>query len=207
MGKTYNFDAINIKLPRESIYRRMGYRKDTVNILPERLKEFETYIEEAFSLLNIKGLARRMDVLSRDSLEVVLESDVIFKSHLLASLVKNCSQVVFMAATAGEQIISAIESLEDCNLAKAVVYDSVASEAVDVSLGWIESFLEQELKRESLSIVRRRISCGYGDFDIKYQRVIYDILDMGSIGVKINSHLMLMPEKSVTAVTGVVRVE
>ncbi len=49
----------------------------------------------------------------------------------------------------------------------------------------------------------RRFSAGYADFNLENQRAIYDILQMGKIDVTITSSFILLPEKSVTAISGI----
>ena len=49
----------------------------------------------------------------------------------------------------------------------------------------------------------RRFSAGYADFKLENQKMIYEKLQMDKIGVTINSGFILLPEKSVTAISGI----
>jgi cobalamin-dependent methionine synthase I len=49
----------------------------------------------------------------------------------------------------------------------------------------------------------RRFSAGYADFNLENQKAIYDMLQMGKIGVTITPNFILLPEKSVTAISGI----
>jgi cobalamin-dependent methionine synthase I len=53
------------------------------------------------------------------------------------------------------------------------------------------------------NLLPRRFSAGYADFNLENQKAIYEILQMGKIGVTINFNFILLPEKSVTAISGI----
>ena len=90
------------------------------------------------------------------------------------------------------------------NLSRAVVYDATASEMVDGALEWIMRYYRGILRREGRGLLKRRFSAGYGDFALEHQKIIYDLLGFDRIGVSITSNKsILIPEKSVTAVTGI----
>ena len=109
-----------------------------------------------------------------------------------------------MGATAGNAIMEAIkEKTRHDDLAAAVVYDATASEMTDAALDWIMDYFNQILRREGKSLLPRRFSAGYADFDLKNQKMIYEKLQMNKFGVKINSSFILIPEKSVTAIGGI----
>ncbi|MBR4376039.1 MAG: methionine synthase, partial [Spirochaetia bacterium] len=46
-------------------------------------------------------------------------------------------------------------------------------------------------------------SPGYGDFDLKNQRIFYSLLHLEQFGIHLTESYMLVPEKSVIAMTGV----
>ena len=89
------------------------------------------------------------------------------------------------------------------NLTRAVVLDATASEMVDAALDWMESLFGRELRRESRQLTKSRFSCGYGDLALENQRLFYDLLEMKQLGVELTETLILVPEKTVTAVAGI----
>jgi cobalamin-dependent methionine synthase I len=109
-----------------------------------------------------------------------------------------------MCATAGSAIMEAIkEKTRQDDLAAAVVYDATASEMVDAGLDWIMDYLNQHLRREGKTLLPRRFSAGYADFNLENQKAIYETLQMKNIGVAITPEFILLPEKSVTAISGI----
>ena len=136
--------------------------------------------------------------------EITLADNVTFSSKKLSALLKDCPEAALMGATAGSAIMEAIqEKTSQDDLATAVVYDATASEMVDAALDWIMDYLNQQVRRDGKKLLPRRFSAGYADFKLENQKMIYEKLQMDKIGVAITSSFILLPEKSVTAISGI----
>ena len=195
---------ISINPPRAKIYSRLGYRKKTTKLSPGQQKETDRLIEEAASAISLQGSIFRTIISKNDGEEITLAANLIFNSKKLSVFLRDCSEAVLMGATAGDAIMNAIqEKTNQDNLAAAVVYDATASEMVDAALDWIMDYLNQQLRRDGKRLLPRRFSAGYADFKLENQKMIYEKLQMDKIGVDINSRFILLPEKSVTAITGI----
>ena len=174
-------EKISIDPPREKIYQRLGFKKRTTQISETQQEETDRFIQEASSLISLKGSLLRLAIKHNDGEKIILAGALAFTSKKLSAFLRNCQEAVFMAATAGSAIMEAIkEKTRQDDLAAAVVYDATASEMTDTGLDWI-----------------------YADFNLENQRAIYEILQMGKIGVTITSSFILLPEKSVTAISGI----
>jgi len=64
-------------------------------------------------------------------------------------------------------------------------------------------YFNQSLRRENRRLLGKRYSAGYGDLFLETQKVIYGLLQLDRIGIEITESCMLIPEKSVTAITGI----
>jgi hypothetical protein len=204
MDRLITFERITIEPPLEAIYRRLGYRKGLTQIKPDEAGALGESIEKARSLITLKGTARRLPILSKDSRLIRLPGSHCLESTHLAKLLANSQEVLLMGATAGAAVIEAIrrDTASD-NLTQAVVLDAAASEMVDAALDWMESFFARGLRRESRRLTKSRFSCGYGDLALENQKLFYDLLDLGRFGVELTERYILAPEKSVTAVAGI----
>jgi len=195
---------ISIDPPYAKIYSRLGYKKRTTKLSLGQQKETDRVIEEAVSLILLKGSILRTIISKNDGEEITLAENLTFISKKLSALLKDCPEAVLMGATAGNAIMDAIqEKTSQDDLAAAVVYDATASEMVDAALDWIMDYLNQQLRREGKKLLPRRFAAGYADFKLENQKMIYEKLQMDKIGVAINSMFILLPEKSVTAITGI----
>ena len=109
-----------------------------------------------------------------------------------------------MAATAGNGIIPLIEKLQNENrMSQAVVLDAVASVITDSALDFTMDMVNQQIRSKGKILTKMRFSPGYGGFDISQQQEFYRILKCEDIGIVLNDAYMLIPEKSVLAVAGI----
>ena len=204
MDSVIFLEKISIDPPREKIYQRLGYKKKTTVISASRLKETELYINEATAFISLKGAFLRLKINHNDGEKIILSGDLTFHSNKLSVFLRDCKEAVLMGATAGNIIMDSIKkkSSQD-DLAAAVVYDAAASEMTDAALDWIMDYTNRILRREGKYLLPRRFSAGYADFDMENQKTIYETLQMKNIGVTITPSFILIPEKSVTAISGI----
>ena len=198
------FNSITLSPPKDKIYSRLGYAKGITKVDDKQRDEFENYIDQALALIELKGAAVRVPIIKIDSPEIALKENIVFRSSSLAQILINCREVLFIAATAGHKVVKAIsEGSLGKDVTAAVVFDAVASEATDSALGWIMNYFNRELVRENKQLTLRRFSAGYGDFALENQKIIYDVLDLGQLGISLSDNYMLTPEKTVTAFAGI----
>jgi hypothetical protein len=198
------YERISIDPPYKKIYHRLGFKKQTTKLTAQQQKETDIFIEDALSLITLKGCTRRIVIDKNDGSKVVISGDLVFRSKQLARFLCDCREALLMGATAGSVIMEAIaDQTRKDNLFAAVVYDATASEMTDAALIWLMDYFNNQLRREGKKLLPRRFSAGYADFKLENQKNIHQQLEMQKIGVAINSNFILLPEKSVTAITGI----
>ncbi len=183
-----------MQIERREVLRYLGYKGQEIN------EELDNKISEAISicekLVQPKSIVKRYKLDKENRMlggtTLHLKGDVIWK-HL-----EKCSEVYLIAGTLGFDIEKRIARAfkEDATL--AVILDSAATAAIESYLDDVEkSFPEKDL--------RWRFSCGYGDWPIEQQKEICNLLNTPKeIGVFCSSAYMLTPQKSVTAIVGIV---
>ena len=203
-GPVY-FNAMRVPLPMKAIYTRLGFKKGVTELNPAQEDKLVATIEEAANVIHLKGAACMLDLVRVDLSGVELEDRTVFTSSALAGMLSGCAQVMLMGATAGREVMEEISSATRSeNLTRAVILDAVASEMTDSGLDWIMDFMNQDLMRKARRLTKARFSAGYGDFSLENQKAIHALLHLDKIGVSITDRFILMPEKSVTAVAGIV---
>lgn len=138
---------------------------------------------------------------SVDAAGVTLACGVRFTSRDLAAHLKDCQSVLLLGATLGMRVDAAIR-----RLAMLSVAEGAAAQAVAAAL--IESYCDQ-VQAEHYGIElgelqqRPRFSPGYGDWDLREQRLLFPVLDCAKkIGLTLTAGGMMAPTKSVTALIG-----
>ncbi len=203
-GAPVFFRTIAVAVPRKEIYARLGFRAGHTLIQPEHREMVESYIDEARGFVELKGSAILLNVARIEEDSIVLSGGDMFVSSQLARMASGCSSLLLMGATAGSRIMEEIRRDTSIgHITRGVVLDAAASEMTDGALDWIMGYVNQDLRRRAKRLTRRRYSAGYGDFALENQRVIYELLRLGEIGVSITGEYLLIPEKSVTAIAGV----
>ena len=203
-GMEQIFPSLLIPTPRDAIYRRLGYRRGTTKIDAHREEEVGRDIEYALSLISLKGAGRQISLREVTPHTVVLGTGDEFKSRRLARFLRGCTEILLMGATAGDAVMEAIRSdTQGEKMTRGVIIDAVASEMTDAALDWVAGYFNRLLTREQARLTQGRFSAGYGDFLLESQRIMYALLGLDRIGVIINEHCILIPEKSVTAVMGI----
>lgn len=204
MDKINYFKNISIATPFAQIYRRLGFRKGVTDLSPRDQAETEKSIETALSLIRLQGAARRLPVVREGKTTVTLPDGTTFESRRLLKFLDGSDEILLMGTTAGPEIMAAIqEDAAGRNVTRAVVLDATASETVDAALDWIMAYYNQNLRRQGKRLLPTRYSAGYGDLALENQRMMHRLLALEKIGVEITETCILIPEKSVTAITGI----
>jgi hypothetical protein len=204
MAPVLFFESISIPVPSKNIYRRLGFVKGVTDVPTSQQEEIERYIGHASSLIHLKGAGLRMPITEIKGARIILPDGAEFESRQLAKFLAKCGEIVLMGATTGREIMNAIEEdATGANVTRGIVLDAAASEIVDASLDWIMDYFNQTIRRENRRLLGKRYSAGYGDLFLETQKVIYGLLQLDRIGIEITESCMLIPEKSVTAITGI----
>jgi hypothetical protein len=204
MAPVLFFESISIPVPRKNIYRRLGFVKGVTEVPTSQQEEIERYIGDASLLIHLKGAGLRMPITEIKGARIILPDGAEFESRHLAKFLAKCGETVLMGATAGREIMNAIEEdATGANVTRGIVLDAAASEIVDAALDWIMDYFSQSLRRENRRLLGKRYSAGYGDLFLETQKTMYRLLQLERIGIEITESCMLVPEKSVTAITGI----
>jgi hypothetical protein len=204
MEKVRYFNNIPVSTPVRQIYRRLGYRQGVTELSDQDEARIREYMETALSLIRLRGAALRLPVIREGKSSIVLPDGAVFDSRKLLKFLGKSDGMLLMGATAGPDIMAAIQ--QDAvvgNITRSVVLDATASEVVDAALDWIMGWGNRTLQREGMRLLPARFSAGYGDLALENQRTMHRLLALEEIGVGITTSCILIPEKSVTAITGI----
>ncbi len=122
------------------------------------------------------------------------------ESANLAANIKNSDKAAVFAATVGIGVDRLLKAASVHSPSEALIYDAMASTAIE----WFCDALCSELsERYSDYKLCPRFSPGYGDLPLAFQRDMVRVLDARRcIGLTLTENLMMIPQKSVTAIVG-----
>ena len=113
---------------------------------------------------------------------------------------------ILMGVTLGVQMERLIQYHRRRSMADAVMIDAAATALIETACDRVEEGLRAFYQEKGLDVTDR-FSCGYGDLPLETQPDIIRALDAPrAIGLTCSSSLILIPQKSVTAILGVIPV-
>jgi len=204
MQQVNYFDQIPVKVPKEMVLIRLGRKKNTVKIDESQQKQLDDYIKEGELLCRIKGAYAGFKVAEKSGRQIKLVNGIIFESETMAEWMFDAEEIILMAATAGNEVTERRDKeISSGNATLGVVIDAVASETADEGLNRIEDIINKMIIKQGKTLTKR-YSPGYGDLALAAQKDIYNALQLDIIGITITDKFLLVPEKSVMAIAGVI---
>ena len=196
-----NYPIIPYTMDKKTVMRRMGAMKAAFSASLET--DIDAHIQSARSLFTVSGRADTYDIKKTGEDRFLLISHEI-RSALLMRLLSGSDKLYLMCATIPQRAVDEINAaLQRGEGLRALVLDAYASEYVDGALAVMMDRKNAMLRRTGQHLTKRRFSAGYGDLDISYQSLFFDLLDMQTMGVTINDKHLMTPEKTVIAMAGV----
>jgi hypothetical protein len=137
--------------------------------------------------------------------EVLFKKGYKIKSRNVAILLKNS----FKAYGIGVTIDNAVESKRDEYIKKkeifnALILDAAGSVGVEETIALAYEQIKTYEENNNNSITRR-YSPGYGDWNVENNRELLNWIGAEYIGIKLNESCQMQPEKSISALIGVVK--
>lgn len=191
-----------IEIPRKEVYRYLGYRNQ---IPDERIQEEVEKSIQQFRSCRPKHVLQEFDVYVNQD-EVRFESLCIHSKNLSKNL-QDCQKVVCMATTLGLEADRLIKRAGVSQKSEMVIFQAVGAAMIEAYTDQINDQINEEVLKKGY-YCRPRYSCGYGDFDLSYQKEFIRILNMPkTIGVTLTTGDLMVPSKSITALIGLSRIK
>jgi hypothetical protein len=173
----------DIDLEKSEVMRLLGHRGESAREPGERLESaLAEAMERAGELISAAGIY--VDAAGAD-----LPGSKVFEE---------LERVVYCVCTIGPSLEEEVTRLSEKNeLLRAVVLDAVGSVAAEAVAEYMDRAIREMAAAEGLK-TSCRASPGYGDWDVREQRAIFEIVPAGEIGVGLSESAMMIPRKSVS---------
>ncbi len=194
------FDRLEIAFDSEETLRFLGYPKGAgprADVRGELTRAFE----EARGLVRPRGAFALYEVAAQDRRTLTLEGGVTFHGAIGEFLAASARVAVFVASAGPEIVRRAREAWTAGDLLGGWIWDALGSQAAEGAADALTARLRPRLREgEELTL---RYSPGYCGMDLAEQRLIFDRVDAGAIGVSLLPTLLMEPVKSVSGLIGV----
>lgn len=187
----------------KEIIRYLGYGR---NIPDDRVKSLiDICVKEVEAAAEPKSIHRRFDVSITDD-DYIEAAGLRMHSKNLSKNLRGCEAVVFFAATLGIGVDRLLGRYIRLDMAKAAVVQATAAAMIEDYCNEKQREIAKEAAKEGL-FVRPRFSPGYGDLDLAIQPQFLQVINAGkNIGITLSEGGIMIPEKSVSAIMGLSRV-
>lgn len=205
MNEAIIINKLPLTVPDDRIFMRLGRYRHHAEISDVQMKHFTQTIAEGKKLCNLAGAWTAVPIVSNDGTTVMIEGGDVLVSAGLATLLSDSAMVLLFAVTAGAEISqAALTATEAGRGSDALVLDAVGGEAADAACGWLQDYARQQLKRRGLLVSEKRFSPGYGGLSLDTQKIFFHRLNLAKLGMRLLDSGIMLPEKSVTAIAGIV---
>ena len=195
--------SMPLSLPKRQVLSRLGHDART-KLAPKQERFLQEQMHRAFALVKAQGVYRCLSITSNDGEKVMLADRSCIYSRDLAKMLSEAQQVWLAAVSIGAALEERCAQLfEDGQAAAAAVYDAVGSESADAAMDFLQEYVGTQLIRSARNLSKFRFSPGYGDWSLEAQKDFFFWLNPERIGLQLNEKLLLIPEKSVTALAGI----
>lgn len=186
---------------REEMLRYLGYRGQALErTMLEAVERCATLAEQSASPRYVTGELSSVRITQKGvELDGLLLPGEDIRLHLGQS-----DAAILMGVTLGTQTERLIQYHRRRSMADAVMIDAAATALIEAACDRVEEGLRAFYQEKGMDVTDR-FSSGYGDLPLETQPDIVRLLDAPrAIGLTCSSSLILIPQKSVTAILGVI---
>ncbi len=191
-----------MEINEKEILRYLGYgRNEADSAVMDMVRECIKIIRDT---ANMKSVKARFPLKLCDD-DYIEAAGIRVKSKSLTRNLRDCSDVIFFAATLGTDVDRMLNRYLKLDIARAAVFQATAAAAIEEYCDECQRTIEKDMLKEGL-FVRPRFSPGYGDLPLNIQGQFLEVLNTKkTIGVFLSEGDIMLPEKSVSAVMGLSR--
>lgn len=191
----------DFKVNKDEVLRYLGYRGQEIDCSLHSL--IDSMIKEIKEICEIRFIYKSYAIQKIDEVIKLENSSICLSGESINNHLANSETAIVMAATLGNKVDIRIRYYEKIDMQKAIILDSCATTLIEEVCDAVEKEIVDKFKEQgSLNF---RYSPGYGDLTLDCQKDILQSLETQKyMGLNCNSHNILIPRKSVTAIMGVV---
>ena len=188
----------------KEVIRYLGYGNHAVEA--QTLEMIESSLLELEEKTSAKSFYRIFEI-EREADEKVTIGIMHIESRNLSKNLKGCEKAVLFGATLGAGADRLMQYYSLTDMGKTVILQACAAAMLEEYCDECQDAIADAAARDGY-FIRPRFSPGYGDFDIRHQKALINMLELPKrIGLTLTDACMMVPTKSVTAVIGLSKEE
>ena len=194
-------DNIEVFIDPGEVMRYQGYQGDLGKLPPAIAETLKTALEEGQRLARPRAIYDLLAVREVAEGSLVLDSGLVLTGESIGRAWRSALYLGVAICTIGPALEGKVSGLfGEGDYALSLMLDSVGTEAVENAASRVQDVICE--KASSLDMqVGIRLSPGER-WDLGQQRAIFSLLPAERIGVRLTSHCMMIPQKSISFCVG-----
>jgi hypothetical protein len=193
-----------VKIPYNKLLARLGYLKTKTKVNDRTTSLIKESLSLAQKLIKPK-VAMAFEDMAILNDEVLFKKGYKIRSRNVAMLLKNSFKAYGISVT----IDNAVESKRDEYLKKKEIFNALILDAAgSVGVEEMITLAHEQIKayeENNNNSITKRYSPGYGDWSVENNREFLNWIGAEYIGINLNESCQMQPEKSISALIGVVK--
>jgi hypothetical protein len=199
-----NINVSNIKISYDEVLQRLGYLKTSERPAQKLEIQIKEHIETAQKLIAPKSVIAFDNITVSENF-ITFANGYKIESLQVAKLFANCFKSYGIAVTIGAALEKKRNDLmEQKETFKAIILDAAGSVAAEEAVKTVNAQIK-EFEENNNNIVSKRFSPGYGDWKLQSQEDFLKWIGAEQIGISLTASFQMQPEKSVSAIIGVMK--
>ncbi len=203
MSEVRRISALRVSVEKKALYGLLRFREGTT-ALDERVERLvDETMREGRSLIETSAVIRDVLIEVPGKERVIIDGGRLeLEGISIARHLEGATRGTLLAVTIGEGIPARVRALSEADeITRASVLDAFGSEAVEALANAVTAQVASEAKRVDCSLTPR-FSPGYGDLSLDHQKGLLEYVEADKIGISLSETMVMVPEKSITAVIG-----
>ncbi|HZX11549.1 MAG TPA: vitamin B12 dependent-methionine synthase activation domain-containing protein [Acidobacteriota bacterium] len=183
MNKNFTFlNQFKIRIEDKRIHVRLGYKVKTSEINSSVKKYIQEFKADLAEMIEPRAVYTILD----------------YKQTNKHPVFKGAEKIAFCICTIGPELEKRSAQLMDKGeILKGYILDAFGSEAAEETARQSDRIIAQKARDMNLW-PSKRFSPGYGVWELKEQKYLFDVLPSDKIGVHLTDTYMMIPRKSVS---------
>jgi hypothetical protein len=195
-----------IKISYDKLLFRLGYFRTKTKINRKMFCMINEILNFSQNLI-IPSVAINFESVVNIDNEIVFKNGYKIKSFNVSTLLKNSFGAYGIVVTIGKILErKRNDFLINKKIFDALILDAIGSVATEEVIDLVYTQI-YDCEKKKKNILTKRYSPGYGDWFLEQNVEFVKWIGAEKIGVSLNEHYQMNPEKSVSAIVGVERLE
>jgi hypothetical protein len=194
-----------MEIDKVEVLRYLGYKDQKID--KSIIDLIEICSKEVIDICKENFVYQIFDIHHKDNQIILLGSTLVLKDMDIINHLASSKKCLVMAATLGIDVDRRIAYYSRFDITKGLIMDACATTAIENLCDELQAQIMEKSLVDNLHITNR-FSPGYGDFSIKNQREVLNVLNAyKNIGLSVTESSIMIPRKSVTALIGLSEIE